>query len=96
MFYYEASRVKAIISYISLNDVTRNFDAPFSLTLTLSRWEREQPLATLLKFERNRAEVSPEFAKTRRTFLPLRVGGVCGADGERAGVRCSSYHFLMT
>jgi hypothetical protein len=32
-------------------------------------------------------------AATLRAFLPLRVGGVCGADGERAGVRCS-FHYL--
>jgi hypothetical protein len=31
--------------------------------------------------------------KTLEAFLPLRVGGVCEADGERAGVRCSSHHF---
>ena len=30
-----------------------------------------------------------DFAKTLGAFLPLRVGGVCGADGERAGVRCA-------
>ena len=32
------------------------------------------------------------WAVTPGAFLPLRVGGVCGADGERAGVRCSSHH----
>ncbi len=26
-------------------------------------------------------------------FLPLRVGGVCEADGERGGVRCA-FHYL--
>ena len=30
--------------------------AAFSLTLTLSRWEREQPLAALLKFVNHKAE----------------------------------------
>ena len=34
-----------------------------------------------------------DFAKTLGAFLPLRVGGVCGADGERAGVRCAFHHF---
>ena len=32
-------------------------------------------------------------AKTLRAFPPLRVGGVGGADGERAGVRCASHHY---
>jgi hypothetical protein len=32
------------------------------------------------------------FMLTLRAFPPLRVGGVCGADGERAGVRCSFHH----
>ena len=41
-----------------------DFRPAFSLTLTLSRWEREQPLATFLKFESNRAAVSRRFAKT--------------------------------
>ena len=31
--------------------------------------------------------------KTQGAFLSLRVGGVGGADGERAGVRCLSHHF---
>ena len=30
--------------------------------------------------------------KTPGAFPPLRVGGVGGADGERAGVRCASLH----
>ena len=30
--------------------------------------------------------------KTRGAFPPLRVGGVGGADGERAGVRCAFSH----
>ncbi len=29
---------------------------------------------------------------TRRALLPLRVGGVFGADGERAGVRWATDH----
>ena len=27
--------------------------------------------------------------------LPLRVDGVCGADGERTGVRCSFHHLWV-
>jgi len=27
--------------------------------------------------------------------LPLRVGGVCGADGERVGVRCAFHHLWV-
>ena len=34
-----------------------------------------------------------DFAKSLGAFLPLRVGGVCGADGERAGVRCPLHRF---
>jgi len=33
--------------------------------------------------------------ETLGAFLPLRVGGVCAADGERAGVRCSSIHLQV-
>ena len=33
--------------------------------------------------------------KTQRAFLPLRVGGVGGADGERGGVRCASHHLWV-
>ena len=65
-----------------------NANEAFSLTLTLSRWEREQPLDKFVKFERSQAAVRAQFDKTRGTFLPLRVGGVGGADGERAGVKC--------
>jgi len=36
-----------------------------------------------------------DITKTLRAFLPLRVGGVCGADGERAGVRCSFHHLWV-
>ena len=43
--------------------------------------------------------MSPGFAgwsfammRTSVCCPPLRVGGVSGADGERAGVRCSSHH----
>ena len=53
-----------------------------SLTLALSRWEREQPLNIFLKFKRNRAEGSVGFAKTRRMFLPLPAGEGRG-EGER-------------
>ena len=53
-----------------------------SLTLTLSRWEREQPLDNFLKFESRRAEFSDGFAKARRAFLPLPAGEGRG-EGER-------------
>jgi len=33
---------------------------------------------------------TPSSDETLGAFLPLRVGGVGGADGERAGVRCTS------
>ena len=59
-----------------------NASEAFSLTPLLSRWEREQPLDNFVKFERSQAAVRARFAKTRGTFLPLRVGGVGGADGE--------------
>ena len=65
-----------------------NANEAFSLTLTLSRWEREQPLDKFVKLERSQVAVRAQFDKTRGTFLPLRVGGVGGADGERAGVKC--------
>ncbi len=48
--------------------------ACFPLTLTLSPAEREQPLATFLKFVSHGAEVSRGFAKTLETILPLPVG----------------------
>ena len=57
-----------------------------SLTLTLSRWEREQPLDNFLKFESRRAEFSDGFAKARRAFLPLPAGAATAAmagEGER-------------
>jgi len=50
---------------------------------------------------RNHSRIEPmhhqthNFIKTLGAFLPLRVGGVCGADGERAGVRCSFHHLRV-
>jgi hypothetical protein len=41
----------------------------FSLTLTLSRWERGQPLDALLKFARLRAAGSLGFAKVPGTMV---------------------------
>jgi len=37
------------------------------------------------------------FAMTRAfaCYPPLRVGGVCGAGGERAGVRCTFHHLSL-
>jgi hypothetical protein len=55
----------------------------FSPTLTLSRWEREQPLTDYLKLECSQAEFRRGLVMKLGAFLPLRVGGVCGADGER-------------
>ena len=43
----------------------------FSLTLTLSRWEREQPLDTLLKSGSRGAECSRRLGGTLGAFLPL-------------------------
>ena len=39
---------------------------PFSLTLALSRWEREPPAEIFSTFERHRAESIAGFARTRR------------------------------
>jgi len=35
------------------------------------------------------------FFTTRHLFLPLCVGGACGADGERAGVRRGFHHLWV-
>ena len=48
---------------------------PFSLTLTLSRWERGQPLAAFVKPASRAAEASRGFAQTLETILPLRSIG---------------------
>ena len=69
--------------------------APYPLTLTLSLGEREQPLDAIIKFVRCAAEFSRCFAEALGTFLPLRVGVVGGADGERAGVRCSFHQIRV-
>lgn len=60
-------------------------EARFPLTLTLSRREREQPLDTFLLGESLEAEFSHRLAGKLGAILPLRVGGIGGADGERAG-----------
>ena len=65
----------------------------FPLTLTLSRRERGQPLDTYLLDESLGAEFSRRLAWKLGAILPLRVGGVSGADGERAGVRCPLLYF---
>jgi len=63
--------------------------ATFPLILTFSPWEKEQPLNEFVKFVSRGAASSRRFARMLGAFLPLRVGGVCGTDGERAGVRCA-------
>ena len=40
-------------------------------------------------------EQLPSNFKTPGVFPPLRVGGVGGADGERAGVRCAFIHLRV-
>ena len=67
--------------------------AAFPLILTFSPREKEQQLDISTFAKIIRAADRSQFAKTLRAFLPLRVGGVCGADCEadvrqRAGVRC--------
>jgi hypothetical protein len=54
----------------------------FSLTLPLSRWEREQPLADCLKFGGQQAEEHRRFTKRRGAFLPLPAGEGRG-EGQR-------------
>ena len=55
----------------------------FSLTLTLSRWEREQPVINLLKFKVRGAGHARGFAESRVLVKNARVGaedfGHCGA-----------------
>jgi hypothetical protein len=56
--------------------------AGFSLTLTLSRWEREQPLADFVKLAGRGAEAAfyfamkaqRDFVKKLGAFLPLPAG----------------------
>jgi len=43
----------------------------FSLTLTLSRWEREQPLTVFRTASGFQAEASCRFARRLGAFLPL-------------------------
>jgi hypothetical protein len=63
--------------------------AGFSLTLTLSRWEREQPLADFVKIARREAEAAfyfamkapRDFVQKLGAFLPLPAGEGRG-EGE--------------
>ena len=60
----------------------------FSLTLTLSRWEREQPLVATKTMEAGSAERSRGIAQRRGAFLPLPAGegrgeGESGALAQR-------------
>jgi hypothetical protein len=57
-------------------------NAASSLTLTLSRWEREQPLLMPIKSASHRAEFSRCFAEKLGAFLPLPAGEGKG-EGER-------------
>ena len=54
---------------------------PFPLTLTLSPWEREQPLPVCKNSDSTRAEVSSGFAKTLGAFFQLPKGEGRG-EGE--------------
>jgi hypothetical protein len=57
-------------------------NATSSLTLTLSRWEREQPLSVPVKSASHRAESSRCHAEKLGAFPPLPAGEGRG-DGER-------------
>ena len=59
---------------------------PFSLTLTLSRWEREQPLNTSFTF--SAIEQKPAMG------LPGRCERFSLSQRERAGVRESAPNFF--
>jgi hypothetical protein len=82
-----ASRLSSLRNETRLKKVWRLFfpDA-LSLSLTLSRWEREQPLDAQLTFVSHRAKVSRYFSETLEPILPL-PGGVATAtmagEGER-------------
>ena len=70
---------------VTMKKVSAKIDSKFSLTLTLSRWEREQPLNALLKFVSHRAEFNRGFAKTLETIFPLPAGAATAAmvgEGE--------------
>ena len=78
---------------------------PFSLTPALSRWEREKRATVLSNFARNfSAHRLPRrrgaafkfrgisnFAKTRRTILPLPGGEGRGEGGRHPQRRCASF-----
>ncbi len=67
----------------------------FSLTLTLSRWEREQPLVNFFEFICLPAEAvfcfamnqRREFVKRLEAILPLPAGEGRG-EGETCGKNC--------
>jgi hypothetical protein len=48
--------------------------AAFSLILTFSRWEKEQPLVDFVKYKSSQAESGSSFAKVLGAFLPLPAG----------------------
>jgi hypothetical protein len=62
--------------------MTGNFNlSMFSLILTFSRWEKEQPLAGFLKSASSQAESRFNFAMTLGAFPPLPAGEGRG-EGE--------------
>ena len=65
-----------------------------SLTLTLSRWERELPLDVFLQFASRGAAVSRGFAKALGAFLPLPAGESRG-EGEPFKQK-NGYSFIET
>ena len=56
---------------------------PLSLTLTLSRWEREQPLRVRYSLNDRPANPALGYVERRDTILPLPAGEGRG-EGERA------------
>jgi len=65
------------------------------LTLTLSRREREQPLAVFGNPNDCRAEASRSFAKELGAFLPLPTGEGRG-EGKRGGLPIDASASILT
>ena len=62
----------------------------FSLTLTLSRWEREQPLSAFGNSDDDRTEASRSFAKRLETIPPLPKGEGRGEGEQGHGIGCQA------